>query len=400
MVDLVEQLLRVAGVKPELELRDDPVPRDRRYRIVSVDDHFVEPPTAFEGRLPRRFADRGPRVLRKDGADYWSFEDRLVPLLGTDAIQSWEPGKGYKGPVMFDEIRPATWQVHERVKDMDINGVAASLNFPSAPFGFAGQTFMKMQDKELGLASMKAWNDWVHEEWFAPQPTRIIPCQVTWLLDPGLAAAEIHRNASRGFKALAFSENPDKLDLPSIYSDYWDPVFRACEETDTVINLHVGSSSQTFIPSENSAHVVLGILFPINSFAAAADWLFSGVLLRFPGLRIVMSEGGIGWVPMLIDRLHHMSKRQLSDWPTTSLSPEDVLRRNFWYATYADPTTIKLYPEIGPERIMVETDYPHPDSTWPDTQSTLASQLEGLPDDVVRLITHQNALDLYRHSLG
>ena len=397
MVDLVEFLRTAGGPKGELVRRADPEPRKRRYTVVSVDDHLIEPPDVFVGRMPARFNDVAPRVIRRDGADWWQFEDELVPLLGSDAIQSWEPGKGYLGPVTFEELRPATWNIEDRIRDMDINGVAASLNFPSAPFGFAGQVFMRMKDRELGLASMRAFNDWIYEEWSAPYPDRIIPCQVTWLHDPELAAEEIERNAARGFKAVSFSENPWKLGLPSMHQPHWDPFLRACEETGTVINLHVGSSSETFVPGPDSLSV-LGILFPINGFAACADWLYAGVPARFPKIKIALSEGGIGWVPMMLDRIEYTSRHGTrASLPFGDSSPVELLRRNFWFTTFSDPRTLALRHEVGLNRIMVETDYPHSDSSWPDTQELLTRQLRDVPADEAELMTWRNAADLYRH---
>src|SRR5207253_11415969 len=123
-----------------------------------------------------RFRDTGPRVERDDaGVDHWIFEDVRVPLLGADGIKGWEHGSGYLGPVNFDEMHPAVYDVHERIKHMDHIGVLASLCFPSAPFGFAGTRFLKMKDRELGLASLRAFNDWTFEAWAGPYPDRIIP---------------------------------------------------------------------------------------------------------------------------------------------------------------------------------------------------------------------------------
>lgn len=399
MVDLLEFLKRSRQPKKRLEPRGEPAPRTRRYTIVSVDDHVVEPPDVFEGRMPARFAEAAPRVIHRDGADWWTFEDEQVPLLGADAVQSWEPGEGYSGPVAFEDLRTATWNIHDRVRDMDINGVAASLNFPSTPFGFAGQVFMRMKDKELGLASMRAYNDWIHEVWSSAYPDRIIPCQVTWLHDPYVAAEEIERNAARGFKAVSFSENPWKLGLPSIHQPHWDPFLRACEETETVINLHVGSSSETFVPGPDSV-AVIGILFPINGFAATVDWLYAGVPTRYPKIKIAISEGGIGWVPMMLDRIEYGLRHGTHPGSVFGdESPVDLLRRNFWFTTFSDPRTLALRHEIGLDRIMVETDYPHSDSSWPDTQELLTVQLQDMPDHEADLITWRNAAELYRHPL-
>lgn len=400
MADLLDKIMKYAGPKRELVLRGEIPPTERRYPIISVDDHLIEPPDVFEGRMPAKFRDTAPRVERDDaGVDWWIFEDERVPLLGADGIQGWEPGKGYLGPVNFDEMHPAVWNIHERVKHMDVNGVLASLNFPSAPFGFAGTRFLRMKDHELGLASMRAFNDWTHEVWAAPYPDRIIPCGLTWLGDAELAAQEVRRNAERGFTSVSFSENPEKLGLPSLYSDHWDPFFRACEETDTVINLHVGSSSETIVPSKDSPGAVLGALFPINGMATAADWLFALVPVRFPRIKIAMSEGGIGWVPMLIDRIEYMTRQLDYSVDFGDLSPVDVLRRNFWFTTFSDPTTLPLRHVVGIDHIMLETDYPHSDSSWPDTQELLVKQFGDMPRDEAEKITWMNASELYRHPL-
>lgn len=397
MADLLERILSYAGVKPELRPRQPMEPRRRRFRLVSVDDHVTEPPDTFEGRIEARFAADAPRVERDDeGHDWWVFDNDRVPLLGSDSWLGFEPGHAYLGQVSFDDLHPAVYDIDARVQHMDVVGIESSLCFASAPFGFAGTRFMKMSDPELGLACMRAFNDWHLEAWAEPHPGRIIANQVTWLPDPLIAADEVRRNAARGFRALSFSENPERLGLPSLYTGHWDPLFEACVETDTVVNLHVGSSSSTIVPSSDSAPAVLGALFPINAMATAVDWLFSGIPLRFPDLRLALSEGGFGWMPILIDRIEHM-KRQL-DYSVQfgDLEPVDVLRRNFWFTTFNDELSMPLRRLAGIDHIMIEVDYPHSDSTWPDTQEILARQLADVPHDEVARMTHQNAIDLYR----
>jgi predicted TIM-barrel fold metal-dependent hydrolase len=397
MADLLERILSYAGEKPELRHRGVVAPRPTPYRIVSVDDHLTEPPDMFAGRLPAQFAADAPRVERDElGHDWWVFPGARVPLLGSDSWLGFEPGHAYLGQVNFDDLHPAVYSIDERVKQMDVAGIEASLCFASAPFGFAGTRFMKMGDPALGLACMRAFNDWHLEEWATPHPGRIIANQVTWLLDPEVAAAEIRRNAERGFHALSFSENPEKLGLPSLYTRHWDPVFAACAETETVVNLHVGSSSSTIVPSSDSAPAVLGALFPINGMATAADWLFSGIPLRFPDLKIALSEGGFGWVPILIDRIEHMRRQLDYSVQFGALTPVEVLRRNFWFTTFNDELSMSLRHLAGVDHIMVETDYPHSDSTWPDSQEILARQFADVPDDEVARMTHLNAIELYR----
>jgi predicted TIM-barrel fold metal-dependent hydrolase len=400
MVDILKFLENMPReAEGEVVLRADPEPSPRLHPIISVDDHFIEPPETFMGRLPAKFIESGPRVERDDEVDYWIFEGKRVAVLGVEGIQSWEPGKGHRGPIMFEKFRPGTWKIDDRVKDMERNGVIASLNFPSAIFGFAGQRFMRMQDRELGLASMRAYNDWIIDDWTARYPDRIIPCQLTWLHDAEVAAQEIRQNAERGFKAVAFTENPEKLGLPSIYKGYWNPFFQACEDTGTVINLHVGSSSETMFPSSDSDPGVLGVLFPVNGFAAATDWLFARIPVRYPNIKIVLSEGGIGWVPVLLDRLSYMARREDRRETFGGLTPIEVLHRNFWFTTFSDERTLALRAEIGVDHIMFETDFPHSDSSWPDTQAIVSKQLGGVPKEEADLMTFMNAAGLYRHPL-
>jgi predicted TIM-barrel fold metal-dependent hydrolase len=269
--------------------------------------------------------------------------------------------------------------------------------------GFCGAVFSRAEDPELGLACMRAWNDWHMDVWAGTYPERIIPLQLPWLADVALASAEVRANAERGFKAVSFPEFPSALGFPSIFSGQWDPFFAACEETETVICLHTGASSWAPLPSPAPPFELLPTLFPVNALIAAAEWLWSGVPLRFPGLSVAMSEGGIGWVPMLIDRVdyvlsHSASGAESSAWPS-ELLPSEVLRRNFWFCTIDDPSVIDVRHRIGIDHIMVESDYPHADSTWPDTQAVLQKTLGHLPTDELRKIACGNAAGLFRHPL-
>ena len=379
----------------------DPEPRERRHLIISVDDHLVEPPDVFTKRLPKKYLDRAPRVVEEEGREYWLIDGGLELNVGGNAAA----GRSIDAPlggesVRFDEMRRGAWDIHERIRDMDINGIYASLGFPSMVFSFAGQRFMRMRDPALGQLCVQAYNDWVIDEWTAPYPERIIPSQVVWLLDAEIAANEVRRNAERGFKAVNFTENPQKLGLPSIHTDYWDPLFAACEETQTVLNLHVGSSSQVTHPSTDAPVDTIAALFMVNSMVASVDWVYSGIAVRFPELKIALSEGGIGWVPAVLDRLDYLFEfPRTATWPDRSISPADILRRNFWFASFWDPSAFEHRHQIGIDHIMGEADYPHVDSTWPDTQAMIDRELQGLPAEDVRKITCENAAQLYRHPL-
>jgi predicted TIM-barrel fold metal-dependent hydrolase len=385
-------------------LLPDPEPRPVRYTVISVDDHLVEPPGMFEGRLPPHLADRAPRVIEtRRGHQVWEFEGQKYTQVGMNAVA----GRRHRSlePTRFDEMRKGCWDIHARIADMDLNGVWASLNFPSQITGFSGRVFSSASDPELGIAVTRAFNDWVYETWWQPYPDRIIPCGITYLADPEVGAAEIRRNAERGFRSVTLPERPHQLGMPSIFSGYWDPIVAACEETGTVISLHVGSSGMPDMPSDGPLVALAATLFGQMSLTACAEWLWSGLAVRYPGIRIAMSEGGIGWVAMLLDRLDNIVDRSgygrdaLRDPDGTVLRPSDVLRRNFWFCTIDDPSTIATRHAIGIDHIMIEVDYPHGDSTWPDTQDVIERAWGHLPADELRKLTHENAAHLYRWPL-
>jgi predicted TIM-barrel fold metal-dependent hydrolase len=289
----------------------EPEPRERRYTVVSVDDHLVEPPDMFEGRVPARLADRAPKIIeRPDGTQRWLYDGKQYPNIGLNAAIGRPPEELSAEPSRFDEMRRGCWDIDERIKDMDIAGVWASLNFPSLLPGFAGQRLAGTTDPELGFAVFQAYNDWHLEAWAGAYPDRIIPCELPWLADPVIAAAEVRRNAERGFKAVTFSENPEKLGYPSIHTDHWDPFFEACQETETPVCLHIGSSSATITASSDAPFDEVAFMFFVNAIVTSVDWLYARVPMRFPDLKIVLSEGGIGWLPGFLDRLDHQARYQ------------------------------------------------------------------------------------------
>jgi predicted TIM-barrel fold metal-dependent hydrolase len=392
------------GAGAGVTLLPDPEPREIRMPVISVDDHLIEPPDLFEGRLPAGLQEDAPRVVELEGGSQaWEFEGRMYPNVGLNAVVGRPTEEWSMDPARFDEMRPGCFDIEARIDDMDRAGVWASLCFPSLVSGFCGAVYSRAEHAELGLACLRAFNDWHLEAWAGPHPDRIIPLQLPWLADVAVATSELWTNAARGFKAVSFPEFPAQLGLPSIFSGEWDPFFAACEETGTVVCLHTGASAWAPLPSPDPPFELLPTLFPVNALLAAGEWLWSGVPLRFPELKIALSEGGIGWVPMLMDRAdyvvgHSASGQESNAWPTTLL-PSEVLKRNFWFCSIDDPSAVVQRHVIGIDHIMVESDYPHADSTWPDTQRVLVETWGELPDDELRAVAGGNAATLFRHPL-
>jgi predicted TIM-barrel fold metal-dependent hydrolase len=395
--------------RPDPKLLPDPHARERTYPVISVDDHLHEPRHIFDGRMPQHLADRAPTLIELgDGSQVWSYEYKMLfesgfcNVVGRD-IDSWR-----SAPLRYDEVRPGSWNIDDRVADMDIDGVYAHTCFPSGVFGFGGRVFPFSKDAELGLATMRAYNAWHLEELAGKHPGRVIPMQCVWFTDPPIAAAEIRANAARGFKAATLPDLPQHLGLPRIGDPYWYPILGALEETQTVVCLHLGAAAWTLSPvinrrlggADGVTDFTVPALFPASSMVTGIEWTFSGVSQRFPRLKVALSEGGIGWVPMAVDRLdymaHHSGALMRQSWKGDE-SPSEVLLNHFWFCMIDNPSNLGARDIIGTDHIMVETDYPHSDSTWPDTQKLLTDRFRGLPVDDALNMTYRTAEKLFRH---
>jgi predicted TIM-barrel fold metal-dependent hydrolase len=337
-------------------------------------------------------------VVDIDGVESWLFDGEMMPNVGFNAVAGRPIDEYSFDPTRFEHMRRGAWDIEYRLRDMDLDGVYASLCFPSFLPGFAGQRIYQVaKDTELAIAVTRAWNDWMLEDWCAFKPGRMIPSQLPIWSDPQLAAAEVRKNAARGFKAISFSEGPHLLGYPSLHTGYWDPLMAACEETGTVVCLHVGSSGTSPTTAPDAPSDATGALFFAYAMYAAVDWLFSKIPVRFPNLRICMSEGGIGWVAGLLDRFEHMDKysAMYGTWEGIEMSPAEVFKRNFWFCAIDDPSSFLQTKVIGAENIMVESDYPHADCTWPHTQEKLHAQIGKLPKAARDQITWRNASKLF-----
>jgi len=362
--------------------------------MVSVDDHVVEPPNVFDGRLPAKYAELAPQLItREDGTSAWRYEGQEMSNVALNAVAGRPPEEYGLEPTSFDQIRPGTWDIHERIKDMDANGVLGSLNFPSFT-GFCGQLFARTQDKDVALAMVRAYNDWHIDEWCGTYPGRMIPCVIPAIWDIDVMAAEVRRCAGKGVHAITFSENPSKLGWPSIHSDYWDPFWTACSDENVVVCMHIGSSSQMVITSEDAPMDVLITLTPINIVQAAADLVWSPVLRRFPDIKIALSEGGIGWIPYFLERIdynyqkhHYWTGQDFGDKLPSQVFDEHVIT-----CFIDDAFGVASRGFMNMDNITWECDYPHSDTTWPQSPEALMKYMGGVSDFDIDRISHLNAM--------
>jgi predicted TIM-barrel fold metal-dependent hydrolase len=388
-------------------------------KIISVDDHIVEPADLWISRLPSKYHDVGPRVKRgvmgevtyvggkltvKPGSegnptDWWHYEELRRPLLRVDSAVGVPRDQVTMSGITFEDMRPGSYSKAERLEDMDANHIEASLCFPTLP-RFCGQTFLEAKDKELALLCVKAYNDFQVEEWCADTGGRLIPLIIIPLWDAELAAEEVRRNAARGVHAVCFSEIPPYLGLPSIHDPegYWDPFFRACDETDMVINMHIGSSSKMPSTSADAPAAVGSSLTHINAELSMTDWLFSGVFERFSNLKVAYSEGQIGWIPYLLHRADVVWEENRG-WGGVADKvpnpPSSYFSDHVWGCFFDDPAGLQLIDQIGENNITYESDYPHSDSTWPHTKKIADDQMAHLTDEQRYKIVRGNAIKLF-----
>jgi predicted TIM-barrel fold metal-dependent hydrolase len=365
--------------------------------MISVDDHVVEPPDLFAGHIPDRYHDQAPRVVTtENGSDVWTFNGAIIPNIGLNAVAG-RPKEEYGiEPTAFDEIRPGTYDINERIKDMNAGGILASMNFPSFP-GFSGRVFAAAGDKDLALAVVRAYNDWHIDEWAGTHPGRIIPMALPVLWDAEVCAEEVRRVARKGCHSITFTENPATLGYPSFHNEYWDPLWQAVSDENVVVSIHLGSSGQLSVTAQDAPVDVMITLQPMNICQAAADLLWSRVIKKYPDIKIALSEGGTGWIPYFLDRvdrtydMHHLWTGQ----DFGGKLPSEVFREHFLTCFISDPVGIRLRHDIGIDNIAWECDYPHSDSSWPNAPEELAETAADVPDAELNKITHENALRWY-----
>lgn len=381
--------------------------------LISVDDHVLEPPNVWLDRVPAKDRDRAPHMELDDkGMDFWVYDGKRFPSSGLSAVAGKSKEEFSPEPLAYSEMRPGCYDAAERVKDMDRAGVLASLCFPTLP-RFCGQLFYEASDRDFGLVCLKAYNDWMLDEWCAAAPGRYIPLVLIPLWDPRLAVKELQRCAAKGATSFAFSENPEPLGLPTIHdpSGYWEPVMAAANELEMVVSMHVGSSSQVPKIASNTPFMANLTWGAMRTSGTMLSWLFSGLFQRYPNLRIALSEGEVGWMPYYLERAEQVLDKQRywvqrgarfqdhggsSGVDLDTLDIRGTFREHIFGCFIEDHHGIASLAEIGEDNIMCETDYPHSDSTWPNCIQTVRNIISHLPEQTQYKLLRGNAERLYR----
>ena len=368
------------------------------HQLFSVDDHIVEPADVWTKRVSARYRDLAPHVVEEDGREEWRWEDQREATMGLNAVAGKPRSEWGMEPARFSDMIPGCYNPTERAKDLLSNGIFASVAFPTLP-GFGGRKFGTFNDKDLALECVRAWNDFVIDEWCGAAPEVFVPMTIAPVWDAELAAAETRRCLDRGSKALCWVENPANIGQPGYHTDYWDPLWDLCQEAELPICMHIGSASASVSLEGQVPMVAIATAFA-GAAVSSVNMMCSPIPRRFPGLKFVWSEGGIGWIPAALERADRQWDRHRHWTKLDDTFPSEIAKRNMWFCMIEEPVGLSYRYDFGVDRILWESDYPHADTPWPDTQAACQALFAGVPDDEVAAITHGNAEALFKFPLS
>jgi predicted TIM-barrel fold metal-dependent hydrolase len=367
--------------------------------LVSLDDHIIEPPNMYDQHLTaeqKRFA---PTFhTDEQGRDYWLYDGRRVGNIGLNAVVGRPKTQYGMEPLSLSQMREACYNVNKRVDDMSVNGLLASLSFPTIP-QFDGFVFHEFKDKKQARTLLSAYNDWHVDEWCAAAPGRFIPnCLVpTW--DMNATVEEARRLAKKGVHSVCFHDNPANRGLPSIHNDYWEPFWKVCADHDIVISMHHGTGNAAQNPSMESPIDAWITCMSMSISLALADYLHLDALQKYRNLKIALIESGVGWIPYVLERADFILQ-QHGAWTHSTfggLKASEVFRDHFLCTfVHRDGAFNKENVEfLGPHTICYEADYPHSDTQWPHGPEAVWEYISQFPDGQINMMTHENALRAY-----
>jgi len=375
------------------------------YTIIDVDTHVTEQPDLWTSRVPASMRDRVPRVERDErGRDVWLIDGRRTALAGLTATAGVGDFKEY--PSTYDDMHPGAYDAEARLRYMDEMGIWAMVLYPNVA-GFGSQQFLKLGDPDLMLACVEAYNDF-QTEWAAADSRRLLPITSTPFWDVDAAVTEIRRCAAMGHKGILFTGEPHKFGQPLLGDRAWDPLWETAVELDLPISFHIGSGNM----EGGITREMMAAYGKMATFAAGSveiflknaiqltDLLVSGVPARFPDIKFVSVESGIGWIPFVLEALDYqfLGNRVPEERPDLDLLPSEYFARNVWACYWFEQVAPRrLIDKVGVDRILFETDFPHPTSLYGDeVEERIEAGLADTEPEQRRAILWDNARDLYK----
>lgn len=378
---------------------------ETKTQFISVDDHVVEHPEVWTQRLSKtRWGGRIPHTERQaDGSEHWVVDGRMYPLTGVASVGAAMSDRNHE-PRRWEEVPQVAYSPTERLKAMDADGVDCSVLYPTVA-GLAGETFGCIEDSELELACVEAYNDWLIEEW-SSQSDRFIPQCIVPLFPVEATVKEIKRAVAKGHRGVVFPSVPMELrDLPHLNDSIYDPIWSTCQELEVPLCLHAGASRKIQIaPHEGYTPKLAGAFQAItrsaSSISILVDFLISRILTRHPRLKVVFAESTLGWGPYLLEYVDHQAREDGLANEGFHLKPSEMFKGQCYLVGWYDRAGIRSRRFIGTENMMWSTNFPMATSTWPSSQDYIARSFEGVPDQDRRKILYENAASLYKISNG
>jgi predicted TIM-barrel fold metal-dependent hydrolase len=377
------------------------------YKIIDVDTHVTETPDVWTSRVPAHMRDAVPHVDTDDrGRLWWYLGEKRIANPGLTATAG--VGDLKNCPKTYEDMHPGAYDAKARLKYMDEMEIWAMVMYPNVG-GFGNQQFLKLKDPELKLACVQAYNDW-QTEWASADSRRLLPITSTPFWDVAATVREVRRCAAMGHKGILFTGEPQGLGQPLMGDPHWNPLWEVAVELDLPISFHIGSGNMedgmqrekmaaygrmaTF--TELSVNVFLRNGMQLN------DLIMSGVLARYPTIKFVSVESGIGWVPFVLEALDYQFKdnRVPEERPELDMLPSEYFARNVYACYWFEQTAPRrLIDKVGVDNILFETDFPHPTSIYgKDVHTRIQGGLSDCEAEVQRKILWGNAQKLYKVS--
>jgi len=369
--------------------------------FISVDEHIQEHPEVWTKRLSRaKWGDRIPRVERNsDGVEHWIIDGRRIDLAGVADCGAVMPDRTIN-PQRWSEVPASVYDPEERLRAMDAAGIEYAVLYPTVA-GVGGEAFGRVEDPELELGCVQAYNDWLLEEW-AGASNRFIPQCIVPLFPADTAAKEIRRCVANGHRGVIYPSIPMELrDVPHVNDSAYDPIWATCQELSVPICFHAGASSAIQIPAYEGYSPTIAAAFqaitrPASTVSVLVNLLISKILMRFPNLKVVLAESGLGWGAYLLEYTDFQATGDQLPQNGYDLMPSQMFKRQCYLVGWYDQASLRVRNYIGTENILWSTQFPLATSTWPNTKEAMAKSFDKVDANDREKILWANAAKLYK----